>query len=134
MRPARTGRKRHASRGHAVFICAESARRRARRRGAGGLFAPAGPDRGVRDLAPLPGNRLLALLGPAQEQERPYSLLLVDLAHPDAATDLGELPGRRNAKAESLTVLAQQGGQLDVLVGYDGPRNGHFESYRLQLP
>ena len=98
------------------------------------IALPAGPDRGIRDLAPLPGNRLLALLGPAQEQERPYSLLLVDLAHPDAATDLGELPGRRNAQAESLTVLAQQGGKLDVLVGYDGPRNGHFESYRLQLP
>lgn len=98
------------------------------------IALPAGPDRGIRDLAPLPGDRLLALLGPAQEQERPYSLLLVDLAHPDAAADLGELPGRRNAKAESLTVLAQESGKLDVLIGYDGPRNGHFESYRLKLP
>ncbi|CAM5764219.1 DUF3616 domain-containing protein [Bosea minatitlanensis] len=98
------------------------------------IALPAGPDRGIRDLAPLPGDRLLALIGPAQEQPLPYSLLLVDLARPDAAADLGELPGRRHAKAESLTVLAQQDGALDVLVGYDGPRNGHFESYRLQLP
>lgn len=95
---------------------------------------PAGPDRGIRDLALLAGGRLLALIGPAQEQQRPYALLLVDPARPDAAADLGELPERRNAKAESLTVLAQQGRKLDVLIGYDGPRNGHFESYHLQLP
>lgn len=98
------------------------------------IALPAGPDRGIRDLAPLPDGRLLALLGPAQNQERPFSLMLVDLARPDAAADLGDLPERRKAKAESLTVLAQQGGRLDVLIGYDGPRNGHFESYRLQMP
>lgn len=98
------------------------------------IALPAGPDRGIRDLAPLPGGRLLALVGPAQEQQLPYGLLFVDPARPDAVADLGELPERRKAKAESLTVLAQQDGKLDVLIGYDGPRNGHFESYRLQLP
>ncbi|TQI73465.1 uncharacterized protein DUF3616 [Bosea sp. AK1] len=94
---------------------------------------PAGPDRGIRDLAPLPDGRLLALLGPAQEQALPYSLLLIDPARPDAAAPLGDLPARSGGKAESLTVLTQDGKGLAVLIGYDGPKNGHFESYRLLL-
>lgn len=94
---------------------------------------PAGSDRGIRDLAPLPDGRLLALLGPAQEQALPYSVLLIDTAKPDVATPLGDLPGRGGDKAESLTVLAQDAKSLAVLVGYDGPKNGHFESYRLPL-
>jgi len=94
---------------------------------------PAGGNRGIRDLAPLPDGRLLALLGPAQEQALPYSLLLVDPARPDAATQLGDLPARGGDKAESLTVLSQDAGGLAVLIGYDGPKNGHFESYRLPL-
>lgn len=94
---------------------------------------PAGSNRGIRDLAPLSDGRLLALLGPAQEQALPYSLLLVDPAKPDAATPLGDLPARGGDKAESLTVLAQDGQSLTVLIGYDGPKNGHFESYRLPL-
>jgi len=94
---------------------------------------PAGSNRGIRDLAPLSDGRLLALLGPAQEQALPYSLLLIDPAKPDAATPLGDLPARGGDKAESLTVLPQEGKGLAVLIGYDGPRNGHFESYRLPL-
>ena len=94
---------------------------------------PAGNNRGIRDLAPLPDGRLLALLGPSQEQALPYSLMLIDPARPDAATTLGDLPGRGGDKAESLTVLAQDPKGLAVLVGYDGPKNGHFESYRLPL-
>lgn len=94
---------------------------------------PAGGNRGIRDLAPLPDGRLLALLGPAQQQALPYSLLLVDPAKPDRATPLGDLPARGSDKAESLTVLAQDSKDLAVLIGYDGPKNGHFESYRLPL-
>jgi hypothetical protein len=94
---------------------------------------PAGNNRGIRDLAPLPDGRLLALLGPSQEQALPYSLMLIDPARPDAATTLDDLPGRGGDKAESLTVLAQDPKGLAVLVGYDGPKNGHFESYRLPL-
>uniref|UniRef100_A0A9E7ZZU3 DUF3616 domain-containing protein n=1 Tax=Bosea sp. NBC_00436 TaxID=2969620 RepID=A0A9E7ZZU3_9HYPH len=94
---------------------------------------PAGSNRGIRDLAPLPDGRLLALLGPAQEQSLAYSLLLVDPARPDLAMPLGDLPGRGGDKAESLTVLPQDGKGLAVLIGYDGPKNGHFESYRLPL-
>lgn len=98
------------------------------------IALPAGRDRGIRDLAPLPDGRLLALLGPAQEQSLPYAVMLVDTARPEAAAFLGELPARGNGKAESLTVLAQDRGGLTALIGYDGRKNGHFESYRLPLP
>ena len=98
------------------------------------IALPAGRDRGIRDLAPLPDGRLLALLGPAQEQSRPHSLMLVDTARPAAAAFLGELPARGEGKAESLTVLAQDRGGFTALIGYDGRKNGHFESYRLPLP
>lgn len=94
---------------------------------------PAGSNRGIRDLAPLPDGRLLALLGPAQDQGEPYSLMLIDLARPHAAATLGDLPDRGDDKAESLTVLAQDAKGLAVLVGYDGPKNGRFESYRLPV-
>ena len=97
------------------------------------LALPAGRDRGIRDLAPLSDGRMLALLGPAQDQSLPYSLMLVDTARPDVATLLGELPARGDSKAESLTVLAESRSALSVLIGYDGPKNGHFESYRLPL-
>lgn len=98
------------------------------------IALPAGRDRGIRDLAPLPDGRLLALLGPAQEQSLPYSLMLVDTARPEAAALLGELPARGDGKAESLTILGESRGALTVLIGYDGRKNGHFESYRLPLP
>lgn len=94
---------------------------------------PAGSNRGIRDLAPLPDGRLLALLGSAQEQALPYSLMLIDPAKPDASATLGDLPGRGDDKAESLTVLSPDGKGLAALVGYDGPKNGHFESYRLPI-
>lgn len=94
---------------------------------------PAGSNRGIRDLAPLPDGRLLALLGPAQERALPYSLMLIDPAKPDASATLGDLPGRGDDKAESLTVLSPDGKGLAALVGYDGPKNGHFESYRLPI-
>ena len=94
---------------------------------------PAGSNRGIRDLAPLPDGRLLALLGPAQEQSLPYSLMLIDPTKPDVSTPLGDLPARGGDKAESLTVLPPDAKGLAVLIGYDGPKNGHFESYRLPL-
>ena len=98
------------------------------------IALPAGRDRGIRDLAPLPGGRLVALLGPAQDQSLPYSLMLVDTARPEAAAPLGDLPARGGGKAESLTVLGEGRGALTVLIGYDGRKNGHFESYRLPFP
>jgi len=93
----------------------------------------AGAQRGVRDLAPLADGRLLVLVGPAQDQDVPYAILLLDPADPTAARELGELRTRKNAKAEALTVLAQERDELRVLVGYDGMKNGEFEEYRLKL-
>lgn len=63
----------------------------------------------------------------------PYAILLLDPADPAAVRELGELRMRKNAKAEALTVLAQDRDDLRVLVGYDGVRNGGFEEYRLKL-
>lgn len=97
------------------------------------LAFAAGAQRGVRDLAPLADGRLLVLLGPAQEQDVPYAILLLDPADPAAARQLGELRERKNAKAEALTVLAEGREELRVLVGYDSVKNGEFEEYRLKL-
>lgn len=97
------------------------------------LAFPAGTQRGVRDLAPLADGRLLVLVGPAQEQDKPYAILLLDPADPTAFRELGELRERKNAKAEALSVLAESREELRVLVGYDGVKNGEFEEYRLKL-
>ena len=98
------------------------------------LAFQAGAQRGVRDLAPLADGRLLVLVGPAQEQDVPYAILLLDPAAPGTVRELGALRERKDAKAEALTVLAQERGELRVLVGYDSVKNGGFEEYRLKLP
>ena len=97
------------------------------------LAFAAGAQRGVRDLAPLADGRLLVLVGPAQEQDVPYAILLLDPADPAAVRELGQLRPREGAKAEALTVLAQERDELRVLVGYDSEKNGGFEEYRLKL-
>jgi len=94
----------------------------------------AGRNRGIRDLAALPDGRLLALVGPAQEQPLPYALLLVDPARPGDTRALGDLPVRSGHKAEAVTILGQRAGGLDVIVGYDGGKNGAFERYHIPLP
>ncbi|HEV7325744.1 MAG TPA: DUF3616 domain-containing protein [Bosea sp. (in: a-proteobacteria)] len=94
----------------------------------------AGAQRGVRDLASLADGRLLVLVGPAQDQDVPYAILLLDPADPGSVRELGELRTRKNAKAEALTVLAEGRDELRILVGYDGVKNGEFEEYRLKLP
>ena len=50
-----------------------------------------------------------------------------------AATTLGDLPVRSGLKAEAVTILGQRDGGLDVLIGYDGAKNGAFERYRIPL-
>lgn len=93
----------------------------------------AGRDRGIRDLATLPDGRLLALLGPTLEQPLPYALMLVDTNDPSATRTLGDLPVRSGFKAEAVTILGQRDGGLDVIIGYDGAKNGAFERYRIPL-
>jgi hypothetical protein len=92
----------------------------------------AGENRGVRDLAALDDGKLLVLVGPAQEQSVPYALLLVDPAD-GSARPVGTLPARGEAKAEALAILSESRTAIDVLIGYDGPDNGAFETYRISL-
>jgi hypothetical protein len=100
-----------------------------------GLVAvPLGGQRGFRDLAALKDGRLLALVGPAQEQDLDYAVMLVDPARPEATRELGKLRNRNSAKAEALAILSETATGLDILIGYDGPRNGKFEEYRLPPP
>lgn len=93
----------------------------------------AGGGRGIRDLAALGDGRLIALVGPRQEEVVPYALVLIDPARPEAARELGELPNRKKAKAEVVTLLAETPDRLDLLVGYDGPKDGGFEEYHVRL-
>lgn len=93
----------------------------------------AGKGRGIRDLAALADGRLIALVGPRQEEDVPYGLILVDPRQPVAARELGELRQKRNAKAEVVTLLAETGDGVSLLIGYDGKKNGDFEEYRLPL-
>ena len=50
------------------------------------------------------------------------------------AVMLGDLPAHSGLKAEAVTILGQRGSRLDVIIGYDGAKNGAFERYRLPLP
>jgi hypothetical protein len=98
------------------------------------VAVPLGGQRGFRDLAALKDGRLLALVGPAQEQNLDYAVVLIDPARPEAVRELGRLRSRDSAKAEVLVVTGEYATGLTVLIGYDGPRNGKFEEYRLPAP
>jgi hypothetical protein len=99
---------------------------------------------GIRDLTTLPDGRLLILLGPAQEQELPYSLIAVDLAavvDPNVILQgkkLGELPevttGDTAGKAEAIAVLASTADQVELVVLFDGLKNGAPRKYSLAIP
>lgn len=93
----------------------------------------AGKGRGIRDLAALADGRLITLVGPRRDEDVPYALVLVDPARPEAARELGALPDRKKAKAEVVTLLAETPNTISLLVGYDGPKNGAFEEYRVPL-
>lgn len=93
----------------------------------------AGKGRGVRDLTALSDGRLIALVGPRQEEDVPSALVLVDPNRPETSRELGALPGRKQAKAEVVTLLAETPNSLSLLVGYDGPKDGAFEEYRVPL-
>ena len=99
---------------------------------------------GIRDLAPLPDGGLLLLLGPAQSQALPYSIMRVDVpANVDRntvlhGTSLAELPkvtqGNKTGKAEAITVLEATATELEVLVLFDSLKNGAPRKYRISLP
>ena len=105
---------------------------------------PFGKPLGVRDLATLPDGRLLVLAGPAQEQNLPYGLFVVDslqdnqtefrTIRPEGLGTISIEVGKdKVGKAEALAVLDVSSDILRVLVPFDGPRNGGPREYRIPL-
>ena len=89
-----------------------------------------GPNLGIRDLAPLPDGRLLVLAGPAQEQDLPYRVFIVD-PRDGTARAVGVLPELRGpdraGKAEAVVVLSGD----RMLVLFDSLPNGGPREYLL---
>ena len=98
---------------------------------------------GIRDLTKLADGRLLLLLGPAQDQELPYSLARVELpSSPDPNVPikvhtLAELPEIADddtiGKAEAVVVLSETDAELEVLVLFDGLKDGAPRKFRVLL-
>lgn len=91
---------------------------------------------GIRDMAALPDGRLLILSGPAQGQDRPFSLHVVrptdaaDWGAPGPVAAVGH-PTNRRAKAEGIAVLTEEGRPIRILVVFENPDDGALE---LPLP
>jgi hypothetical protein len=96
-----------------------------------------GKSMGIRDLASLPDGRLLVLAGPAQAQPLPYRIFLVETdkrGKPKPLAELEPVEGEEDtAKAEALTVLGADAGEVRVLVLFDGVENGAPRELRLRL-
>ena len=98
---------------------------------------------GIRDLTTLADGRLLLLLGPAQDQELPYSLARVELPSSpapnvaikvDTLAELLEIADDDTiGKAEAVEVLNETAAELDVLVLFDGLKNGAPRKFRVLL-
>jgi len=96
-----------------------------------------GEGRGIRDLAPMPDGRILVLGGPAQDADVAFALYVVDPAGDWKLKQIGvldDLPGPvSETKAEALQVLALNGSRLDVLVMFDGLKNGGPRHYTVTM-
>jgi hypothetical protein len=103
-----------------------------------------GKTMGIRDLASLPDGRLLVLAGSAQKQLLPYRLFLVEpgkRGKPKLLAELEPVKGGEAedeeepvpAKAEAVTVLSADAGELRVLILFDGVENGAPREMRLRL-
>ncbi|ACK50287.1 conserved hypothetical protein [Methylocella silvestris BL2] len=105
-----------------------------------------GKNTGIRDLAALPGGKLLILAGPTQDDPAtPYSLFLASqlLTGRATATPVARLEdvlttdkdGRpMRAKAEAVLPIALSEGELRTIVLFDGPANGAPAEYRAPIP
>ncbi len=96
-----------------------------------------GPDAGIRDLAALSDGRLLALVGPAQDQDSPYRLVLVDPRKPADARELktfDAVAGEKGvAKAEGLLVVSEGPQSARVIILFDGLASGGPREYEVAL-
>jgi Protein of unknown function (DUF3616) len=98
---------------------------------------------GIRDLTTLPDGRLLLLLGPAQKQALPYSIARIalpsspDFDVPIKVETVAELPeiavDNTVGKAEAVVVLNEAAEELEVLVLFDGLKNGAPRKFRISL-
>ena len=82
-------------------------------------------------------GRLLLLTGPAQDQDLPYRVVLIDPKKPESPTNLATLDELRvgdvRGKAEGVLLLGEDANTLDILVVFDGLSNGAPREYRVAL-
>ncbi len=98
---------------------------------------------GIRDLTTLADGSLLLLLGPAQEQSLPYTLARIQLPStadfdaPIKVETLAELPeisvDQTVGKAEAVLALNTTAAELDVLVLFDGLKNGAPRKFQMPI-
>jgi hypothetical protein len=94
-----------------------------------------GADRGIRDLARLNDEQLLILSGPAQDAPVPFEIHVLDVKGETTTLlgALGDLPDATEAKAEAISVLAQRGKAVDILVMFDGLASGGPREYTIHM-
>lgn len=100
------------------------------------MALPLNKTMGVRDIAPLDGNRVLVLFGPTREQKSASGIALVDIAAKKTtvlATLEPVVEGNTTGKPEGLVVLGEAGGTLRVAVLFDSLRNGGMREYAVPL-
>ena len=92
-----------------------------------------GKDTGIRDLAAV-SDGVLILAGPVHKEAVPYAVWWwdgeQDTAKPLATLDLSSIAA--DAKAEILLPLEEAGGEIRVLVMFDGAENGGATSFKIK--
>lgn len=96
---------------------------------------------GIRDLAPLPGKRLLIVAGAAHGPEVPFKLFVVDPAK-GKVTPIGPLAAvtqqvdgeMKTGKAEGVTVLETTGDEAQIVVLFDSLPNGAPHLANISIP
>jgi hypothetical protein len=91
-----------------------------------------GKNTGIRDLATV-SDGILILAGPTRDEKVPYSVWLWDgsskKARPLGTLDLSRVD--KDAKAEILLLLEEDGLNIRVLVMFDGIENGGAMSFKI---
>jgi hypothetical protein len=96
------------------------------------LAVTLGPSMGIRDLTVLPDKTILVLAGPEVDSTMTdYAIYAWKDVNAPASTLLGTLTDVGDAKAEGLAPLDATDAGQDVIVVFDGPKNGQPKRYRL---